>query len=216
MRSPQDDAPEDSTIQSITSSTANLSLAHSSPNSNADTPALPSSLPIDSAARPAPNIVTAGISEPAQQPPAAFHLDFQHGGQSPISIPSFRSEQYMQQAPMSLPAFPVQQGMDPAQHSFSLPRQSPVQSISSLVTQNLSASGAGSPQRIDFGSLPPQNNRFLYGPQGYTGISRYPGAMIPPGAIGINQQGQVVVNGYVQGLPQSWPYTKPGFQQHPM
>ncbi len=194
-------------IQSITSSAAALTLAHSSPPSNADTPLLSSTLPtdIDSA------VVSAGLPEPITHPNAAFHLDLQHGqvpNIAPISIPGMKNDHYMQQqATLSLPAFPVQQGIDPAHHSFSLPRQSPVQ-LSSLVTQNLSASG-GLPQRLEYGAMPPQNNRVMYGPQAYAGMSRYPGGLMPPGAIGVNQQGQVFVNGgYMQGMPQSWPYSQ--------
>ncbi len=193
-------------IQNITSSAASLALSQSSPPSNADTPLLGSSLPtdVDSA------VVSAGLPESITHPNAAsFHLDLQPGqgmNNLPISIPGMRNDQYMQQqAAMSLPAFPVQQGMDPSQHSFSLPRQSPVQ-LSSLVTQNLSASG-GSPQRVEY-SLPPQNNRILYGPQAYPGMSRYPAGMMPPGAVGINQQGQLILNGFVQGMPQSWSYSQ--------
>jgi len=141
-------------------------------------------------------------------PPHPFHLDL-HSAHHPMAIPAKPEPQYMSG---SVPAFPVHQGLDPNAHSFSLPRQSPVQHISSLVTQNLSAS-ATSPQRVDFNSLPQGNNRVMYGPQGYPGMSRFsPQMLAPAGSIGINQQGQVFVNGYVQGVPQNWGYPKSSYQ----
>ena len=105
--------------------------------------------------------------------------------------------------------------MEPIPPTFSLPRQSPVQNISSLVTQNLSASAGGPPQRPEYGPFPASlNNRVMFagqGIQGYGGMPRYSGSMMHPGNLAVNPHGQVYVNGYVQGMPHTWPY-KTGFQ----
>lgn len=206
---PQDDSSGSSSpIQSITNSTANISINHSSPNSSGVNPAIISSISST------PNDM-GELSDPIHVPPPAppFHLNLQR--QIPISVPSIKPDSYAQQnqPSSSLPLFPNQQGMESIPPTFSLPRQSPVQSISSLVTQNLSASAGGPPpQRPEYGPLPASlNNRFMFTGQGYGGMPRYSGSVMHPGSLAMNPHGQLYVNGYVQGMPQSWPY-KPGYQ----